>query len=216
MNLQLFKSTSENNKINKNITFINQLSGTLRTPTTILDPVIDIELADYKSLEVILDVVYTELIYPLLQYDLSYADGDEDYDVDTYTENISIFKINYVYIDEFERYYHVKNIECINNKLFRLYLEDDVLMSHKEQFTILNAVIERASSKYNNYIEDTQLPFKYDKKITKQNLNYSFSFNPYLKSGFNFAITYLERDGVYASNAEIISPVSYLPNISYH
>ena len=85
-----------------------------------LNPIIDIELEDYNKLGRLLDVVYPDDI------DITYPDYDLDYEVDTYTDDEKIFNINYCYIDEFDRYYFIDNIDFLSNKLFRLYMSVDV------------------------------------------------------------------------------------------
>ena len=215
MKLQLFINNSEDNKIYKNIDYINEVNGILRYPASLLNPVIDIELSNYNELESVIDVVYPENLIPYVETDITYQDDDEDFEVDTYSDNRKIFDINYIYIDEFDRYYYVDNIDFISNKLYRLSLSVDVLRSHADKFMNLEAVIERASRQYDDALEDNIRPFKYKNEIYKCNLTSYRIFNPYLKNGMVYSITYLDQKGTAYGTSEIISPVSYLPNISY-
>ena len=47
---------------------------------------------------------------------------------------------NYCYLEDFNRYYFIRSIESINNHVWRLQLECDVLESFKSD--ILNSVVE--------------------------------------------------------------------------
>lgn len=186
MNIKLFINKSEDNKVYKNIEYINDVSGELRLPTNILSPIIDIEVSDYKSLSRILDIVYIDNGN---ENDIVYTEDDEEYEVDVYTMDERIFNVNYIYIDEFNRYYFVKNIECLSNKLFRLYLSVDVLMSHKESFMPLKAFISRNENIYNTLLNDDRVSFRYDKRIDVENLlRYDIIDTPYNLKSFGTAI----------------------------
>lgn len=178
MNIKLFINNSEDNKVYKNITYINDVWGELRLPTNILTPIIDIEIPDYKSLARILDIVYVDND---TENDIVYIEDGIENEVDTTSEDERIFNINYIYIDEFNRYYFVKNIECLSNQLFRLYLSVDVLMSHKESFMSLKALVSRNEFTYNDLIEDNAISYYYDKAVEYHDDDYM-----YQDSGFRF------------------------------
>ena len=93
MTLQLFINKSEDIKVNKDIEFINEFTGNLRMPTTLLNPVIDIEISEYNYVNSLIDVSYLDFITPTeYEYvDISYVDGEE-YEVDTYTNDTSLFR----------------------------------------------------------------------------------------------------------------------------
>ena len=44
---------------------------------------------------------------------------------------------NYCYIDEFHRYYYIKDVRLLNGGLYELHLDVDVLMTYKDE--IINA-----------------------------------------------------------------------------
>ena len=61
---------------------------------------------------------------------------------------------NYVYIEDFNRYYYVDNIIVGITGLYTLELQVDVLMSFKEYFTNLSAIVARQENIYNLYLDD--------------------------------------------------------------
>ena len=85
-------------------------------------------------------------------------------DVDYYILNNPY---NYIYITSLRRYYYVTRIERISNALTRLYLHEDVLMTHKNLIKIQTAYIERQENDYDLDIVDNLLISDYDKEITK-------------------------------------------------
>lgn len=213
MKLQLFINQSEKEKVNKALTFIDEFDGYLRMPTNISNPIIDVEIENYNDVMKLLDVVYNDGV----DNDISYIDDGNEYDVDAYTDTTSLFNINYVYIDEFKRYYFIKSLDAVNNKLFRLYLDEDELMTLKSKFLPLPAIIERTSNVIyrNEDLEDKLIPLKYELDIQKKSLNYAYQFNPYLKNKTSYALSYIDKIGPWYDLSEIISPVSYLPNVSF-
>lgn len=72
--------------------------------------------------------------------------------VDNVIDSISFF--NYCYIPEFKRYYFIKEVTVVRNKLFRLFLEIDVLMSYKEDILNLDCVINKQENNSTPYIND--------------------------------------------------------------
>ena len=115
MKIQLFKNKSSNIYINKDIEFINEVEGYFRYDTTLLEPSIEIEIADYNSLDYYLDVVTSD------GDDIAYLDDSTEFDVDAYVSE-NVFNVNYIYIEEFKRYYYVnkviiENINITNNRI---------------------------------------------------------------------------------------------------
>ena len=47
-------------------------------------------------------------------------------------ELFDTIEVNYAYIDEFDRYYFISDIETVGESLFNFYLECDVLETYKE------------------------------------------------------------------------------------
>lgn len=66
----------------------------------------------------------------------------------------SFIDFNYAYIPEFKRYYYVTDIINILDDVWRIELSCDVLMSFKNEFLPLTALIERQENIYNPNIID--------------------------------------------------------------
>ena len=155
MTIQLMKNNSDDIALNKNINFITELKGTLRDRCDLLNPAILIESADYLSLFDTMDVAYNDDI--LVEYD--------EFEITANSNNISLFKINYAYIPEFERYYFIDNIEIYNKNLYILYMSVDDLMSHKDRILNENALIERNEFIYDLMLEDTIQPYEFKNDV---------------------------------------------------
>lgn len=134
MEIRLYNSSDETNKINK--TLLNEivLNGTLKDETSVLNPIILIEANN------------------LTQY-------------------------NYCYIPLFKRYYFIKDITVVRNKLFRLFLDIDVLMSYKNDILNLDVIIDKSETNNNadKYINDGS--FVCENKSYNTVLNFNNGFN---------------------------------------
>lgn len=62
--------------------------------------------------------------------------------------------VNYVWIEEFKRYYFVRGLDYVNNNMWRLSLHVDVLMTYKDQIRSQKGIIERNESQYNLKLND--------------------------------------------------------------
>lgn len=69
-------------------------------------------------------------------------------------ENENFIQFNYVYIPEFRRYYFLTKIESVRNKLWRMYLHVDVLMSFAPQILENSATVSRQEKRWNMYLDD--------------------------------------------------------------
>lgn len=72
-----------------------------------------------------------------------------------WNENIQL--VNYIYINEFERYYYVGDIVSLINGMWEINCRVDVLMTYRDNIKQLNAVIARQELSYNLYLEDNRL-----------------------------------------------------------
>lgn len=61
---------------------------------------------------------------------------------------------NYAYVDEWDKYFYITNIELIPGGLHRLYMHVDVLMTYADEIKNIPATIERNETNYNQYIND--------------------------------------------------------------
>lgn len=123
MTLVLYKTQDENNKLNKNLTQIATLTGTLRSECSIINPVLDIQ-ADF-------------------------------------------IQGNYIYINEFKRYYFIDEIISLKNGYWEVHCSVDVLMSYKNNILQLKGVVSRSTNKFNSYLLDPS-------RLTQQNMSTYF------------------------------------------
>ena len=70
------------------------------------------------------------------------------------TTESNAVQCNYIYIQEFNRYYYVKSCKCISNGLFEFYLKVDVLKSWWNYFKECDCIIERQEKKFNKLLDD--------------------------------------------------------------
>ena len=101
MNLTLYKNSSDNRCINKQITQILSLSGNLKNESSVMNPTV---------------IIQTDNIY-----------------------------FNYLYIQEFNRYYYVNNITILRTNLIQVDASVDVLMSNKDVIKYLPCLVERVN-----------------------------------------------------------------------
>lgn len=79
--------------------------------------------------------------------------------------NEAIIGKNYVEIPRFNRFYFITDITIDNNYMI-INLKCDVLESFKNDFMDTTQIIGRQESKFNRYIEDTNIP-KYNETFTQ-------------------------------------------------
>ena len=76
---------------------------------------------------------------------------------------------NYAYIPEFNRYYFIVSCSVLRTNLWELTLHVDVLMSFKNDFLKLGAVIARQENEYNLFLKDGLMQTKVPRVITVKN-----------------------------------------------
>ena len=67
---------------------------------------------------------------------------------------LNLSDYNYVYIEDFKRYYNITDINIVRTNLWKLYCHVDVLESFKDQILNQKAIISRSQNLYNLYIND--------------------------------------------------------------
>lgn len=134
MHITLYKTKSENNRVNKAIREPLALEGTLKEECDVLNPVITFELDD--------PTVY-----------------------------------NYVYIEEFHRYYFIVNIDNIRNNIWRLSLKCDVLFTYRSGIKKLSAVIDKqeGTGYTTEYYNDGSFKVREDNFIEVHNYDNGFN-----------------------------------------
>lgn len=76
------------------------------------------------------------------------------------------FNSNYAYIALFKRYYFISRKEVGMNNILSIYMDEDVLMSFKNEIYNLTPLVTRQSTDYDRSLVDTAIPIKTDSKIT--------------------------------------------------
>lgn len=209
MKITLYKNNSENNAINKNLAYIGDLLGTLRQATSVLNPVILIEM-DNGLINYNIDIQAQD------DY-ISYID-DEEYDV-SINFDYSIFECNYCYIEEFNRFYFIDDIVIQNNKLFSLALSVDVLESYKNKFMPLDAFVLRNEFQYDPFVNDANINYYIDKDIVEFDadkgdlVNTVFDSNFIFGASHNVALTVINDDFLATIDGEAV-PNTNLPKVS--
>lgn len=115
LKLNLYKNTSLNNVVDKNIVYINKISGNARDNISISNPSILID-----------------------------------------TSTIDVSLANYVYIENFKRYYFITSVDIVRTNLWRINLKVDVLMSYKNEILNVSCIVSRSASDYNKKLPDAE------------------------------------------------------------
>lgn len=121
------KNNSMNTRIGKSIDDVITFTGALREGTSILDPVIMVELPEPPD--------------------------PTDPDEGTITER-QFFKCNYAYIQRFNRSYFITDMRSVRNNLVEVSMHVDVLETYKDDILDTNAIIRRQENKWNLYLDD--------------------------------------------------------------
>lgn len=77
---------------------------------------------------------------------------------------------NYLYIEEFNRYYFISNIASIRNGLWRIDCRIDVLMTFKDTIKLNVGLVTRNQFDYDPLINDELAQFKYVKEVSYQDI----------------------------------------------
>ena len=85
--------------------------------------------------------------------------------IDVQFEDNYVPTCNYIYIPIFQRYYFIRNITSVRQKIWRFECEIDVLMTYKTGILGLDAYIARQENDYNDELVDNQLPCEKQSEI---------------------------------------------------
>lgn len=90
---------------------------------------------------------------------------------------------NYVYIEEFNRFYFVVDIMELDGNIYRITMKEDVLTSFKNSILNLTALVERQEFKRNTQIVDNEL-------LSQANNNfYCKTVGNYVNNDYNIYLT---------------------------
>lgn len=87
---------------------------------------------------------------------------------------------NYAYIEQFNRYYYIKDITAVRNNLWRITMHTDVLKTFSEGILNSPCIVAKSSSRFNLYLNDS------DYKCLQDDIIMTQSF----PQGFNIAGSY--------------------------
>lgn len=90
--------------------------------------------------------------------------------------NISAY--NYAYIGDFGRYYYITDIVAVTDRLWKVSLKCDVLMSYANEISSLQVNVKRQKTEFNLMLEDNQLPLYADDRIQCYNFPISLTISP--------------------------------------
>ena len=82
------------------------------------------------------------------------------------SNTLGIMQANYAYIQEFGKFYFIRNKTNVLNDLWRFELEEDVLMTYQGDILNTNGVVERQKDNYDMYLPDPRIPVDCRKAVT--------------------------------------------------
>ena len=97
-----------------------------------------------------------------------------------------VYNYNYLYIQEFGRYYFINDIRSVNNNVWEISAHVDVLETYSTAILANSAVIKRQASQYNLYLDDPDFhaynyeriqTLKFPANTFNKNLNYVLVVN---------------------------------------
>lgn len=165
MHITLFNNSAEMNVVDKtnSLSRIVKMDGTLRDVCNITSPAIIIELDP--------DILRQQILSHKFVIDDDSNDVlDDNLDNVIYSVIAQIPTANYCFIDEFNRYYYINDIETINNHLYKLYMTCDVLMSYKDKIKDLSCFVLRNEYLYNTLLKDEFEPLENITELDEHNI----------------------------------------------
>lgn len=142
MNITLYNSIADPKRVDKLLllTVARRLTGYLRHGASVINPVVEIELG-----------LNEEIIVDDERVDVNDEDGNKIINF-----GLNIFRSNYMYIAEFQRYYFITDIESLNNRLWAIHGHVDVLQSYAVELRLHTALIDRNEFSYIGTIQDNR------------------------------------------------------------
>lgn len=91
-----------------------------------------------------------------------------------------LYRVNYMYIPDFHRYYFVTNITCVKNNLYRIDGRVDVLNTYASPIKAQTALIERQETitEQNPYLIDNLVNIQSNPIIITKNFQQTNPFDP--------------------------------------
>lgn len=89
---------------------------------------------------------------------------------------------NYAYINEFSRYYYIRNWEAVRNGLWRCTMHCDVLKTFSEGILGSPCVVAKSSNRFNLFLNDSDYKCYQDEYVSVQTFPHGFQdhYNSYI------------------------------------
>ena len=155
MKLVLYNNFSETNQLNKIISKIIELEGSLLDATSIINPVIKIFFNPESMEGYVVDDNKIYITFNGLK--ITWDSFIYDY----------VLAANYAYIPEFNRYYFINDIISVRKNIWQLVMNVDVLMSYKDEILNLDAFVTRNEFDFNPLVKDDLVSYFYDKEVSE-------------------------------------------------
>lgn len=197
MKLILYNNFSETNQLNKIISKIIELEGSLLDATSIINPVIKIFFNPESMDGYVVDDNQTYITFNGIK--ITWESFIYDY----------VLAANYAYIPEFNRYYFINDIISVRKNIWQLVMNVDVLMSYKDHILKLDAFVTRNEFDFNPLIKDDLVSYYYDKEVSEfipaKGDKVNKTFNPeQLVINNNIIISVINED--IQLNLDVITP----------
>lgn len=174
MKLVLYNNFSETNQVDKSISKIIELEGSLLDATSIINPTIKIFFNPETMDGYVVDDNKVYITFNGVK--ITWDSFIYDY----------VLAANYAYIPEFNRYYFINDIISVRKNIWQLVMNVDVLMSYKDHILKLDAFIGRNEFNYDVTLADDKLNYYnyYDIKeydnvgVDDESVNIEFDANP--------------------------------------
>lgn len=138
MQISLFSSTAEKNRVNKSGYLSDRfaMNGNMKTTSSVLDPVIQVEKTNPSG-------------------------------------------YNYMYIEEFGRFYFINDVVSLHNNIWEIHAHVDVLYSWYDDIANMECVIEKAENfnDSNLYYDDGSIVMDCRKNIELKEFTNGFNTN---------------------------------------
>lgn len=202
MIIELYKNSSDNKVVSKELTNKIEMNGVLRESTSLISPSLLISLDNTTLANVVehnnIQVLNDDLVNVMYQI------------------KNGILESNYIYIPDFNRYYYINNIISVRQDMFRIDCQVDVLMSYQKEIRNTKAFVMRNEFEYDPLVKDDEVTYYYDKDVIEyvpeKGDKVNNSFTPNLpNNSHNIVISVINNliGRVYGGSAQ--PPVSSLP-----
>lgn len=153
LSLILYHNSSEQNKVNKDLSEIIKLEGSLLESSSVINPSIQIYLTGERISGYVVEDNKEYVVYNGVKL---------TFDSFIYEK---VLTANYAKMADFNRYYFITDIISVRRNIWRIELQVDVLMSYKADFLKLKAFIGRNEFNYVMDAVDDLRDFHYPKTI---------------------------------------------------